>query len=216
MVARSHHPQTLGKCERFWETVGVEFWDRVKPQDLTDARTRFAHFIAYYNHSRPHQGIDGMTPADRFFGLESEVRKTIEATLSENELRIALGEAPRSPVFLLGQIGDQTISLHGEGGRLVLRSGEGPETLIESPQYGHFKPDLNLREPLNGEVKHERNEIEKEKPQATDDAVSSDPSEGHLGYVESGGETEGPQGGDRKSTRLNSSHSDRSRMPSSA
>lgn len=195
VVARSHHPQTLGKCERFWETVGVEFWDRVKPQDLTDARARFAHFIAHYNHSRPHQGIDGMTPADRFFGLESEVKKAIEATLSENELRIALGESPRSPVFLLGQIGDQTISLHGEDGRLVLRSGEGPEKLIESPRYGHFKPDLNQRETLQGEMNDERNEIKKTKPQAIDDAVSSDPSEGNLGYVESGRKAESPQGG---------------------
>ena len=33
VVSRSHHPQTLGKCERFWETVSKEFWTRAKPQD---------------------------------------------------------------------------------------------------------------------------------------------------------------------------------------
>lgn len=34
VVARAHHPETLGKCERFWETVGREFWERARPQEL--------------------------------------------------------------------------------------------------------------------------------------------------------------------------------------
>ncbi len=37
VVSRSHHPQTLGKCERFWKTVGKEFWDRTSPNTLDDA-----------------------------------------------------------------------------------------------------------------------------------------------------------------------------------
>jgi transposase InsO family protein len=28
VVSRTHHPETLGKCERLWETVGVELWGR--------------------------------------------------------------------------------------------------------------------------------------------------------------------------------------------
>jgi transposase InsO family protein len=62
--ARTHHPQTVGKCERFWETVNAEFWDRCHPQDLVEARERLNHFIAHYNHFRPNQGLDGVTPAD--------------------------------------------------------------------------------------------------------------------------------------------------------
>jgi transposase InsO family protein len=189
VVARSHHPQTLGKCERFWETVGQEFWSRVKPQDLNDARERFAHFVAHYNHSRPHQGLDGMVPADRFFCLESDVRKVIESTHSQNELRISLGEAPRSPVFLLGQIGDQTISLHGEGGTLILRHGDGPEKRIESPQYGHFKPDLYESKNGGEEDETERDngssdnldETQKEKSAISCSEVSGDSCEGTLG-----------------------------------
>lgn len=34
VVARSHHPQTVGKCERLWQTVQHEFWERAKPQEL--------------------------------------------------------------------------------------------------------------------------------------------------------------------------------------
>lgn len=139
VVSRSHHPQTLGKCERFWETVGQEFWERLKPQDLNDAKRRFAHFINHYNHFRPHQGIDGLTPADRFFGLENEVRSIIEQTMTENQLRLAIGEEPRTPVFLVGQIGDQPISLHGEGGKLVLRTENGETKELSYGEFGHFK-----------------------------------------------------------------------------
>lgn len=137
VVARSHHPQTLGKCERFWETVGQEFWERVKPQELEDTRTRFGHFIAHYNHFRPHQGIDGMTPADRFFGVASEVKRAIEETLTQNELRLAVGDAPRSPVFLIGQIGDQPVSLHGESGSLVIQTPNGAIQHLDYSQFGH-------------------------------------------------------------------------------
>lgn len=143
VVSRSHHPQTLGKCERFWETVGQEFWERVRPQDLSDAKARFAHFINHYNHFRPHQGIDGLTPADRFFGLEDEVRLALELTMAENELRLAIGEAPRSPVFLVGQIGDQPISLHGEGGKLVLRTPEGETKELSYGEFGHLKKGVD-------------------------------------------------------------------------
>ncbi len=148
VLSRSHHPQTLGKCERFWETVGQEFWERVHPQELADTRERFAHFIAHYNHFRPHQGIDGMVPADRFFGLESEVRKVLEQTFKQNEIRLAVGEAPRSPVFLVGQIGDQPLSLHGESGKLVLQT-DGVTKTLESVVFGHLKKDLKKEEEKN-------------------------------------------------------------------
>ena len=136
VVARTHHPQTLGKCERFWETVRTEFWDRVQPQELEDCRQRFAHFVAHFNHSRPHQGIDGMLPADRFFNLESQIRKILEDQLAKNELHLALGEPPRKPVFLLGQIGDQKVSLVGEKGSLVVQSPDGSSQHLNYDQLG--------------------------------------------------------------------------------
>lgn len=120
VVSRAHHPQTLGKCERFWETVYNEFWTRAKPQDLEEARLRLKYFIDHYNHQRPHQGLDGMTPADRFFGVAEEVRSIIEKTVTENSLRLALGELPKAPAFLIGQIGDQRIAFHGSSGKFIL------------------------------------------------------------------------------------------------
>lgn len=127
VVARTHHPQTLGKCERLWETVGKELWDRVHPQDLTEARERLEHYFRHYNHFRPHQGIGGLVPADRFFGAETAVRRAIEAAMAKNELLLALGERPRRSVFLFGQIGEEQVSLHGERGRLVVQTREGTQ-----------------------------------------------------------------------------------------
>ena len=47
-------------------------------------------WIQYYNHKRPHQGIEGLCPADRFFEIQNELRKTIEAGIKENLLELAL------------------------------------------------------------------------------------------------------------------------------
>jgi putative transposase len=124
VVSRSHHPETLGKTERLWGTVKSEFWERVRPQDLAEARERLGHFFHHYNFFRPHQGIDGVTPADRFFGAESAVRRTIEAGL-QDELGAAVGEAKRTSVYLFGRVGDQEVSLHGERGKLVMRTSDG-------------------------------------------------------------------------------------------
>ncbi len=125
VVARTHHPQTLGKCERFWGTVAEEFWPRIPPVELPEIRVRFAHFVAHYNHFRPHQGIENLVPADKFFGASSSVRQTLESAFTTNELHLAVDEAPRSPVYLTGQIGDTPVSLVGEKGKLVFHSADG-------------------------------------------------------------------------------------------
>lgn len=136
VVSRSHHPQTLGKCERLWRTIQEEFWSRVQPQELSDARRRLAHFLTHYNHHRPHQGIGGLVPADRFFGAESEVRAAVERRIQENELQLALGEPLRRPVYLVGQIGERSVSLHGEQGRLVISAPGGEVEELEAERLG--------------------------------------------------------------------------------
>ncbi len=137
VVSRAHHPQTLGKCERFWETVYNEFWSRIRPFDLDEARERLKYFIDHYNYQRPHQGLDGAVPADRFFSVASEIKAAIEKTIKENSIRIALGELPRPPAFLIGQVGDQRIAFHGSGGNFYLtkeneEKTNGPDTSVRS------------------------------------------------------------------------------------
>jgi len=206
VVARTHHPQTVGKTERFWATVGEEFWERIQPQDLTEAKERFGHFVAHYNHFRPHQGIDGMVPADRFFGVVNQVREAMEKTMDRNELLLALGEKPRKPVFLVGQIGNQQVSLHGERGRLIFQTQDG--NIQEMGLEGLGAP--------GGKNGTENNESGRNTSRSTEDAQVDTPKESEIqappecaqigesavGLSNAGGETESASIGDGDTRKL--------------
>ena len=111
VVARVQHPETVGKCERLWDTVSRELWERVHPQELAEARQRLEHYFRHYNHLRPHQGIDGMTPADRFFGVEQRVRRELEAAQAKNALLLAVGRAPEEHSYLVGNLDGQHVAV---------------------------------------------------------------------------------------------------------
>jgi transposase InsO family protein len=130
ILSRPKHPQTLGKVERFWQTLWKECLQPALPRDLDDARQRIAHFVDHYNFQRTHQGLDGLVPADRFFEAESTVRKTLESRVRQNALELALKGEPRRRFYLTGQVDGQGISLHGEDGKVVLtRENEGREAV---------------------------------------------------------------------------------------
>jgi transposase InsO family protein len=197
VVARTHHPQTVGKTERFWATVGEEFWERIQPQDLTEAKERFGHFVAHYNHFRPHQGIDGMVPADRFFGVENQVRAAMEKTMDRNELLLALGEKPRKPVFLVGQIGDQQVSLHGERGRLIFQTQDGnsQEMNLEGlgAPGGKDGNEQSGRDSNTRPTEETQNKGQEPQIQTTQGRTEAD--EVVVGFSDGRGKTESPQGG---------------------
>jgi transposase InsO family protein len=139
VVARSHHPQTVGKTERLWKTIAAEFWDRAHPEELEEARERLGHWVSFYNFFRPHQSLKGMTPADRFFGHEEAVAKAVKARIDENTLRLAIGEKPRKTVFMVGQVGDRAFSMHGEQGRVVLQTEDGVHEVMQLEDLGLTK-----------------------------------------------------------------------------
>ncbi len=125
IVARPRHPQTLGKIERFWGTLWRECVETTVFVDLEDARQRIGHFIDHYNFHRPHQGIDGLVPADRYFGMATEVRRTLEARVAKNALELARNGAPKEPFYLTGQAGGRSFAVHAQGERVYLtRDGE--------------------------------------------------------------------------------------------
>lgn len=158
VVARTHHPQTVGKCERLWATLKEELWGRVAVTDLLEGQVRLAHFFAHYNHFRTHQGMDGSVPADRFFGVDAPVRQAIEAQLAKNELAIALGEAPRSPVFLVGQIGGYAVSLHGERGTLVFQTADGVRQELAYDALGMAQGRPAAQEDPHGHVERDHSD----------------------------------------------------------
>jgi Integrase core domain len=131
VVAAPRRPQTLGKIERFWGSLWRECVETAVFQDLGDAQKRIGLFIDHYNFQRPHQGIDGLAPADRFFGAASEVRRTLQARVAVNALELARNGLPKAPFYLTGQVGGQPFSVHAEGERMILTRAAGERQEID-------------------------------------------------------------------------------------
>jgi transposase InsO family protein len=135
LVARPRRPQTLGKCERFWGTLWRECVERAAFATLEEARRRVGLFIDHYNFQRPHQGIESLVPADRYFEAAPDVLKTLGERVAANALELAQHGAPRKSFYLTGRVGEAGISLHSEGSRVVLMrpDGEREEVDLEAP-----------------------------------------------------------------------------------
>ena len=131
VVASPRHPQTLGKIERFWGTLWRECVESAVFIDLGDARQRIGLFIDHYNFQRPHQGIGGLVPADRFFGAAPDVLRTLQARVAANALDLARQGVPKAPFYLTGQVGGQPFSLHAEGDRVILTGAAGSRREVD-------------------------------------------------------------------------------------
>lgn len=79
IVGYSYHPQGGGKVESMVGTVRRELWDVEHFDSVDEARRRVDEFFEDYNNSRAHMGIDGLTPADRFFGRADRVLAAVDA-----------------------------------------------------------------------------------------------------------------------------------------
>ncbi len=127
-----HHPMTLGKIERFWKTVWTEFLADSVFASFADARQRLDHWIGYYNHQRPHQGIDGACPADRFYGVSGDVEEAIRQGCSENALQLALGQETRPPLYLLGKLGNTDVRVTRRGEDIEVKLGDSVHEIIRT------------------------------------------------------------------------------------
>jgi len=134
--SQPHHPMTLGKIERFWKTIFQDFLNRAQFANFEEARERVAYWVQYYNHKRPHQGLDGVCPADRFFGIQSELRKVIEEKIKENTLELALRGKPAETFYMVGRMGGKSVVLTAEKGKMKL-SVDGKEKEIENEEFIH-------------------------------------------------------------------------------
>src|SRR5262245_22825360 len=126
VVSAPRHPQTLGKIERFWGSLWRECVEGAVFLDLADAQRRVGLYIDHYNYQRPHQGIAGLVPADRYFEAAPEVLRTLKERVAANALELAREGVPRPPFYLTGSAGGKNFSLHAEGERVIFRR-EGEE-----------------------------------------------------------------------------------------
>ena len=131
VVAAPRRPQTLGKIERFWGTLWRECVESAVFLDLGDAQKRIGHFIDHYNFQRVHAGIDGLVPADRYFGAAAEVKQALEARVAANALTLARHGVPKAPLYLTGQVGGKPVSIHAEGERVIVTGPEGTRQEVD-------------------------------------------------------------------------------------
>jgi transposase InsO family protein len=141
--SRPHHPMTLGKIERFWQTIQQEFLQRGQFTSFETAVERTAFWLKYYNYKRPHQGIGGLCPADRFFEIQHALKTTLEKGIEENALELALRGKPRDPFYMVGRMGDQSVVIRAEKGKIkMLVDGEDASHEKELV-YDARKDDIN-------------------------------------------------------------------------
>lgn len=131
VVAAPRRPQTLGKVERFWGTLWRECLESSLFLDLGDAQKRIGLFIDYYNFQRPHQGLEGLVPADRFFNAAPDVLRTLKERVAANALELARNGTPKTPFYLTGSVGGKGFSVHAEGERVILTRQEGQREEVD-------------------------------------------------------------------------------------
>jgi len=144
------HPMTLGKIERFWQTIWREFLEEAVFASFADACRRLEHWIHYYNHQRPHQGLDGACPADRFYGIADDVEEAVKQGCQDNSLRLALGQESQPPLYLLGQLGGADVRVVRKGEEIEVKLGDAvhevirmgaPFTIGEDGSFGRVDQD---------------------------------------------------------------------------
>ena len=188
--SQAHHPMTLGKIERFWKTIYEEFLVRAQFVSFEEARERIRQWVQYYNHKRPHQGIGGLCPADRYFEIQAELRKTMEQGIADNVLEMALRGKPKEPFYMVGRMEGQSVVLRAEKGKLRLmvddEEGGGKQEMVYDVRTGEEKKDCSIETIQREERDGKDSEAESGE---TGDGGEQEKTEGLRSY--SGGEVPG-------------------------
>lgn len=61
---KPYRPQTNGKAERFWRTIEDDLLRETTFDTVEDLKEQLLQYIYYYNHERPHQALNGVTPVE--------------------------------------------------------------------------------------------------------------------------------------------------------
>lgn len=61
---KPYRPQTNGKVERFWRTLEDDLLRDTHFDSIEELKEELLQYLYYYNHERPHQGIDNKKPVE--------------------------------------------------------------------------------------------------------------------------------------------------------
>jgi transposase InsO family protein len=84
IVSDPHSPQTQGKVERMMQTIQKELLHKVRFRSYDHAQSEIEAYIHRYNYNRPHQGIGGLCPSDRFHHISAETSDIEKSLLSSS------------------------------------------------------------------------------------------------------------------------------------
>jgi transposase InsO family protein len=90
ILSKPYRPMGRGKIEALIATIQRELWQVRHFNSVEEAQAELDRFLHRYNHHRAHMGIDGLTPADRFFGRWEQVRDAIEAQSRQRQAATVL------------------------------------------------------------------------------------------------------------------------------
>ncbi len=136
------HPETLGKIERLWKTLKDEFLVQARFETFDEARERLAWWVQYYNHRRPHQAMDGLCPADRFFSIQKEKRAAIERGVAANVEALARHGKVQQPLYMVGRVGEKTLVITTQDKRMSVQV-DGQELSADHPLVYDLKQGVN-------------------------------------------------------------------------
>jgi hypothetical protein len=103
IVSDPHRPQTCGKVERLNQTIKKELLEKIRFSSYEDGKRGVIDYIHSYNFERPHQGIGGTRPSDRFYGVIGETSR-VESELVGKDLDLSKG-------YLVYKVHDRTLSV---------------------------------------------------------------------------------------------------------
>lgn len=103
-VGRPYNARGGGKVESAVGTLRRELWDLFHFADRAEAEARLGRFFDDYNHRRAHMGIDGLTPADRFFGRADHVLAAVDALSRRRQGALSLLAPPGAPMEELATV----------------------------------------------------------------------------------------------------------------
>jgi transposase-like protein len=89
-----------------------------------EAKEKLGEYVEYYNFKRPHQGIENVTPSDRFYRVADQVRQIVASNTEKVEAAPTPAPEYRAPTYIVGNIGRQGVAGRGQGrGGLAQRRG---------------------------------------------------------------------------------------------
>ena len=118
--SRPYHPQTCGKIESFWRNVIQELLAKTPLSSFEEAKDKVSEYVEYYNFKRPHQGIDNVTPSDRFYRVADQVKQIVAANTEKVESSPVPVPEYRPPAYLVGNLGGKELRMVAKEAEVTL------------------------------------------------------------------------------------------------